>query len=187
MRDQAPKVSRLLTPVSPLFFAVLCDSVVVRGGVGIKSVAMQTIPSNDQQIITARGVVYPWQCDHMGHMNVMWYTGKFDEATWHLFGHIGLTPSYLRDQKRGMAGLQQETSYRRELFAGDLIVIRSEILEMREKVLRFHHEMLNADTGEIAATSTLVAAHINRETRKSCEFPTEILERGRRSIIRKQG
>jgi hypothetical protein len=24
-------------------------------------------------ILTYRGVVYPWQCDHMGHMNVMWY------------------------------------------------------------------------------------------------------------------
>src|SRR6266542_3912128 len=22
--------------------------------------------------ITYRGVVYPWQCDHMGHLNVMW-------------------------------------------------------------------------------------------------------------------
>ena len=33
-------------------------------------------------IVTYRGTVFPWHCDHMGHMNVMWYTGKFDEATW---------------------------------------------------------------------------------------------------------
>ena len=26
---------------------------------------------------TYRGIVYPWHCDHMGHMNVMWYAGKF--------------------------------------------------------------------------------------------------------------
>jgi acyl-CoA thioesterase FadM len=31
---------------------------------------------------TYRGTVYPWHCDHIGHMNVMWYVGKFDEATW---------------------------------------------------------------------------------------------------------
>src|ERR1700758_2810342 len=61
---------------------------------------MHTLTATDKQIISARGVVYPWQCDHMGHMNVMWYTGKFDEATWHLFGYIGVTPSYLRDQAR---------------------------------------------------------------------------------------
>ena len=39
---------------------------------------------------TYRGAVYPWHCDHMGHMNVMWYVGKFDEATWHLFRMVGL-------------------------------------------------------------------------------------------------
>jgi acyl-CoA thioesterase FadM len=33
-------------------------------------------------------VVYPWHCDHMGHMNVMWYVGKFDEATWIFFARI---------------------------------------------------------------------------------------------------
>jgi acyl-CoA thioester hydrolase len=43
------------------------------------------------RIITYRGVVYPWHCDHMGHMNVMWYTGKFDEACWQLLSMLGLT------------------------------------------------------------------------------------------------
>lgn len=148
---------------------------------------MTTIATSDKQIISARGVVYPWQCDHMGHMNVMWYTGKFDEATWHMFGHIGVTPSYLRDHNRGMAGLQMDTTYKRELFAGDLVIIRSEVLEMREKVIRLQHEMFNAETGEIAAMTTLTAAHINRETRKSCPFPEEVLVRGRGSIVGRHG
>jgi acyl-CoA thioester hydrolase len=26
-------------------------------------------------LITYRGAVYPWHCDHRGHMNVMWYVG----------------------------------------------------------------------------------------------------------------
>ena len=28
--------------------------------------------------LTYRGGVYPWHCDHVSHMNVMWYVGKFD-------------------------------------------------------------------------------------------------------------
>ena len=139
-------------------------------------------PGIRQPLITSLGIVYPWHCDHMGHMNVMWYTGKFDEATWHLFAHIGLTPSYLRDQRRGMAAVHQETTYKRELVAGDLISIRSSILEMREKVIRFYHEMLNTETGELSATTTLTGVHLNSETRKSCPFPPDILDRGRRLI-----
>ena len=42
--------------------------------------------------ITYRGAVYPWHCDHVGHMNVMWYVGKFDEATWNLFHRVGTCP-----------------------------------------------------------------------------------------------
>ena len=64
---------------------------------------------------TYRGTVYPWHCDHMGHMNVMWYVGKFDEATWNLFASFGVTAAFLRDQRRGMAAVQQNITYRREL------------------------------------------------------------------------
>ena len=139
--------------------------------------------SASELMVTARSVVYPWHCDQMGHMNVMWYTGKFDEATWHLFAHIGVTPSYLRDHKRGMVAVQQNTTYKKELLAGDLVSIRSGILEVREKVIVFYHEMLNGETNELVATTTLTGVHINTETRKSCPFPSEILEAGRRLIM----
>ena len=42
--------------------------------------------------VTYKGAVYPWQCDHIGHMNVMWYVGKFDEANWNFLATLGLTP-----------------------------------------------------------------------------------------------
>jgi acyl-CoA thioester hydrolase len=140
--------------------------------------------SQKELLITSRSVVYPWQCDHMGHMNVMWYTGKFDEATWRLFGHIGITPAYLRQGRWGMAGVQQDTTYKRELMAGDIVTIRSAILEIREKVIRFYHEMQNDDTHEVAATTMLTAVHLDRKTRKSCPFPSQILDRGRKLIAR---
>jgi acyl-CoA thioester hydrolase len=148
-----------------------------------KAVPADLADAGAELMIAARGVVYPWQCDHMGHMNVMWYTGKFDEATWHLFTQIGVTPSYLRDNKRGMAAVHQETTYKRELLAGDLVVIRSCILEVREKVIRFYHEMLNGETNELAATTTLTGVHLNTETRKSCPFPGDILGRARLRIV----
>jgi acyl-CoA thioester hydrolase len=125
---------------------------------------------------TYRGVVYPWHCDHMGHMNVMWYTGKFDEATWHLFAMLGITPEYVRQNKRGMVAVDQRTSYRRELIAGDLIYIRSRLLEVREKVLRFEHEMIHVESSEVSATSELTGVHLDLALRKSTPFPSGIQE-----------
>lgn len=128
---------------------------------------------------TYRGVVYPWQCDHMGHMNVMWYVSKFDEATWNLLATIGLAPGALRSAARGMAAVQQNITYRRELHAGDVLAVGSALLEMRDKVVRFVHEMRNAETGEVAALCELTGVHIDTGTRKACPFPTEIVRRGR--------
>jgi acyl-CoA thioester hydrolase len=125
-------------------------------------------------LLTYRGTVYPWHCDHMGHMNVMWYVGKFDEATWHLFAEIGMTPSYLRESGRGMAALQQDISYKRELLAGDIVEVRSRILELRDKALRFTHDMTNVETGESAASCELTAVHLDRAARRSIVFNDKV-------------
>ena len=102
-------------------------------------------------MITYRGAVLPWHCDEMGHMNVMWYVGKFDEATRHLFGAIGITPAFMRDNDRGMAAVEQTIQYKRELLAGDIVTITSAVLEIKDRVIRFTHEMHKADTDELAA------------------------------------
>ena len=121
-----------------------------------------------------RGVVYPWQCDHVGHMNIMWYVGKFDEANWNLFARIGLTPTYLRESGRGMAAVQQNITYKRELLAGDIVEVRSALLEIRDKSIRFIHEMRNAETGEIAAICETTGVHMDRQARKSAPFADSI-------------
>jgi acyl-CoA thioester hydrolase len=107
-------------------------------------------------------------------MNIMWYVGKFDEANWNFFARVGLTPTYLRESGRGMAGVQQNISYKRELFAGDIVEVKSRLLELRDKSIRFLHEMSNAETGEIAATCEITAVHLDREAHKSIPFPPAI-------------
>lgn len=129
------------------------------------------------KLVTYVGTVYPWQCDHVGHMNVMWYVGKFDEATWIFFHHIGLTPTYLRRENRGMAAVQQTIQYRKELVAGDLIRVESHLLEMREKVIRFAHTMLNIEDETPAALCELTGVHMDTAIRKSTAFPPSVRER----------
>ncbi len=119
---------------------------------------------------TYRGTVYPWHCDHIGHMNVMWYVGKFDEASWNMFARLGLTPSYLRESGRGMAAVQQNIAYKRELLAGDLVEVKSRLIEFRDKSIRILHEMRNAEAGEIAASCEITAVHIDRAARKAVPF-----------------
>jgi len=132
--------------------------------------------------VTYRGAVYPWHCDHMNHMNVMWYVGKFDEATWNLFALCGLTPAVLRETGRCMVAVKQEIAYKRELLAGDTVTIRSGIIEVREKVVRFFHEMHNNETGEVAAVTVLTGVQIDASTRKACPLAEDVFARGREMV-----
>ena len=129
---------------------------------------------NQELIETYRGAVYPWHCDHMGHMNVMWYVGKFDEATWNLFAMLGVTARFLKDNGRGMAAVQQNITYKRELHAGDVVSIESGILDVAEKVVRIFHEMRNEETKEVAAFAVITGVYIDIALRKSCPLPVDI-------------
>ena len=134
-------------------------------------------------IETARGSVHEWQRDHMGHINVRAYMDKFEEACWQLYAAIGMTPSRMRDGDARMAAVQQNIGYQRELMPGDIVVVRSGVLELREKVLRFRHEMLNAETGEISATCEFTVVCLDPLTRKSRPFPADVAERVRALLI----
>ncbi len=130
-------------------------------------------------VLTYRGVVYPWQCDHVGHMNVMWYMGKFDEATWQLFFALGLTPSLLRQNARGMAAVDQHIQYKKELLAGDVVSIRSAVLEVRDKSIHFSHDLINDETKAVAASTTITGVHLDTVARRACSLPSDVAERAR--------
>jgi len=111
----------------------------------------------------------------MGHMNVQYYAAKFDEATWQLLGALGLTPTYLRNTNRGMVAIDQKTKYKREVIAGDTVEICSDVLEIREKSIRFVHIMKKTESGEVVAESEFTGVHIDTVTRRGFVFPEEVV------------
>ena len=126
---------------------------------------------------TYRGIVYPWHCDHMGHMNVMWYAGKFDEACWQLLGMLGLHRSRFAEDATGMAAVEQHIQYKRELQSGDAVTIQSALLEVKDKSIHMLHKMVHDTSGEVAATTVIVGVHIDARVRKAIRLPEDVRQR----------
>jgi acyl-CoA thioester hydrolase len=103
----------------------------------------------------------------MGHMNVMWYVAKFDEASWQLLSWLALTRARFARDGAGMAAVEQRIEYKRELRAGDVVTIRSTVLEVKDKAIRIRHEMTNDETGDLAAVTEIVAVHIDMTARSA--------------------
>jgi acyl-CoA thioester hydrolase len=138
----------------------------------------------DDLPITHRGAVMPWECDYMGHMNVTFYTAKFDQATWPFFASIGFTVRHMREQGVGVGAVRYDIRYRHEMLSGDTLTVRTRLLEVRDKVIHYLHEMYADQAGVLAATAEVTAVHIDTAKRKSCPFAPEILEKARALLAR---
>lgn len=124
--------------------------------------------------VTYKGVVYPRECDHMGHMNVSAYVAKFDQASWQLFAACGIDRTYLETNKAVMAGVHQVIDYFRECRPGDVLSITSRVLDVGERKLRWLHEMYDDATQQRVATCELTAVHIDAGSRRPKPFPDGI-------------
>jgi len=89
----------------------------------------------------------------------------------------GSTPTYVREEKRGMAGVQQNITYKRELFAGAIVEIWSHFVSVGERKMVWIHEMRDAENGEVCAICELTGVHIDREKRRAAPFPPDIRAR----------
>jgi acyl-CoA thioester hydrolase len=136
-----------------------------------------------EHAITYRGAVYPWHCDHMGHMNVSWYVGKFDEAHWNLAAELGVTPTYMRTRGRLMVAVDQRIAYRREVMAGSVVLVESATLGLRNSSIRFLHRMRNAETRELVALTVLTGVHLDAATRRSCPLPDDIRDAVQSALV----
>ncbi|NKB61031.1 MAG: hypothetical protein GKR95_20355 [Gammaproteobacteria bacterium] len=122
-----------------------------------------------------RGVIHPWYCDTFGHMNVRWYSHFFDDAAFHVW------PMYWGSHQQMQSQFQVHTvtaganiQFRKELLAGDLIVVDCAITRLGSKSATFMERMMHCDTGEVHATYELIEVFFDPQTRKSATMPEEI-------------
>src|SRR5574340_521665 len=126
---------------------------------------------------SARGTVHEWQRDHMGHINVRAYLDLFEQAAWQTYSQVGVTAARLRSGEVHMAAVQQNVTYCRELYPGDTVAVRTQILEARDKVLRFRHELYDTDAGDVCALCEFTVVCLDPDARKSRPFPPDVIER----------
>jgi acyl-CoA thioester hydrolase len=112
----------------------------------------------------------------MEHMNVRWCAAKSDEACWQLLARLALTRERFARDGAAMAAVEQRIEYKRELHAGDVVTVRSTVVEVREKTIRMRHEMTNDVTGELAAVTEIVGVHMGTSPRRSRCLPADVRE-----------
>lgn len=123
---------------------------------------------------TFRGVVYPNHCDAMGHVNVREYIGFFDQAGWHCMLHLGFDARRIREDRIGLADARHVAEFHKELVAGDLVLVESEVLRVGTKSITLFHRMFNASTGALSATLEVVMVQYDLKKRQAIPLLDDI-------------
>jgi acyl-CoA thioester hydrolase len=127
-----------------------------------------------QLAITYRGVVYPAQCDAMGHMNVQHYTAAFDQAMWHFVTLLGFSPSWVAERREGWADVRYLIDFRKELKVGALFHAESRLVRIGNTSLVTHHRIVATESGELAAENEMTSVYFDLEKRESRRLPPEL-------------
>lgn len=125
--------------------------------------------------ILFRGVVHPWHHDIFGHMNVRHYAPFFDDASFHLYGVLGLSlERMLAEHGVHVVTARAETNFIRELKAGDLFVIDGGVQRLGTRSVTVILRMLHAATGALHATCTITEVFFDPATRSSAPMPEAV-------------
>ena len=123
---------------------------------------------------TYRGVVFPWHCDHFGHMNVRWYGGFFDDAAFQIWTLLGHGMQRMEEDGFHTVIARSTIEFKREIGPGDLFVIETGFIKCGTKSCTHLQRMINADTGVLHATQETVEVFFDAATRTAIEIPGTI-------------
>ena len=121
-----------------------------------------------------RCVVFPWNCDQYGHMNVRWYAHHFDDGAYQLWSIHGISTKELCRRNLHDVIANTSTNFIKETKVGDILVINGGFTHVGSKSVHHHLIISDTDTGEVRATQDVVAVFFDAEKRCSAAIPDDI-------------
>ena len=123
--------------------------------------------------------VTPDQIDHLGHMNVRYYTALAGLGAQELTARLGLGG----DGGPEIWSRDIHVRHHREQLVDARLEVRGGVLDARPDRLRIYEELANLDSGELAATFVLGIAAVTGEDRHPAGIPGPVLDRARERTV----
>ena len=116
--------------------------------------------------------VTPDQIDHLGHMNVRFYgVHARAGADQLLAGRLGIRA----DERQTVVGRDVYVRHHHEQLVGAPLEVRGGVLDASAAGLRLYEELVNADSGELAATFVLAFELADPTTRSPLALDDEVV------------
>jgi acyl-CoA thioesterase FadM len=140
-------------------------------------------PEGDRGFVeSARDRIRPADVDAGGQATWSAYVHRFSAANGHAIAAFGMTPAYMRRERRGFSTFEFRLDLGGALRVGDHALVRSGVLHVGKSSLRLLHRLTNARTGEPVATLEQAGVHLDLAGRRPAPLPEALRERARRLL-----
>jgi acyl-CoA thioesterase FadM len=133
---------------------------------------------------SARDTVKPWELDVLGQSALPFYIHRFSAANGHAIAAFGMTPAYMRAERRGFSTFEFQLTLGPPLGPGDPVRVRSALLHVGRSSLRLLHVMTNERSGERAATLEQSGVHLDMDTRRPTPLPDALRGKAQAVLVR---
>ncbi|MEM6803280.1 MAG: acyl-CoA thioesterase [Bacteroidota bacterium] len=135
------------------------------------------------KILTYQGAVQSWELDSNDHMNVMFYINKFELAGRNLTHEMGMRNEILQKNNWGIAVVEQNIQYLKEVYEDELIRIESVLTHIGNKSFGAMHEMISRDREEVVSIMKASLVLLDKDARRATQIPLPIKESMRKLLI----
>jgi len=132
---------------------------------------------------TARDTIKTWEVDTLGQAAFPAYIHRFSAANGHMLASFGVTPAYMRSERRGFSTFEFRLSFSGALRAGEFARVRSGLLHVGNSSMRLLHRMDNLATGEEVAALEQAGVHLDIDARRPTPLPAAIRDRARTKLV----
>lgn len=138
----------------------------------------RTFPSPAQvrelEVLAEHTIPPEWE-DQNGHVNIQYYQTLYEIGGWPMLGRAGVDEEYFKNRRLGIFDLEHHVYYLSELHVGELVTIHGRFLAKNRKRIHGMIFIVNADRNELACTLEFMATSANLSTRRTNEFPDDIV------------
>jgi acyl-CoA thioesterase FadM len=141
-------------------------------------------PQSDAGFIdTARDVIRPAEVDVLGRAALSALIHRFSAANGQIVAAFGMTPAYMRDERRGFSTFEFKLHIQGALQAGEQVAVRTGLLHVGNSSLRLFHRMTNGRTGQLVATLEQAGVHLDLVARRPAPLPPELRDRAKAMLV----
>jgi acyl-CoA thioesterase FadM len=132
---------------------------------------------------SARDTVKPDEVDVLGQVALMHYVHRFSAANGHATAVFGITPGYMRNERRGFSTFEFQLELGGMLRPGDPVRVRSALVHVGNSSMRLFHVMTNERTDERVATLEQLGVHLDMDARRPTPLPDAIRDRAKAILV----